>query len=94
MKRLAAALILALILFLPAWAVSPQEATAWVESVGGTYERNPAGEVVSVDLNSAWLTDADLEEAILRNANSQDTVIDPNLAATLDREQGIDKVTL
>ena len=73
MKRLAAALILALILFLPAWAVSPQEATAWVETVGGTYERNPAGEVVSVDLNSAWLTDADLERLMAFPNSSRST---------------------
>ncbi len=33
----------------------------WVRSHGGTLSRNPAGEIVAIDLNRSWVNDIDLE---------------------------------
>lgn len=36
------------------------EDTSWIESAGGTFERNAAGQVAAVNFRASWVTDADL----------------------------------
>jgi hypothetical protein len=33
----------------------------WVAAEGGRVEKNEAGQIVAIDLESTWITDADLE---------------------------------
>jgi Leucine-rich repeat (LRR) protein len=42
--------------------VAEQEAKADLDSLGARYFRNNTGDIIGVDLSSAWLTDADLEK--------------------------------
>ena len=56
MKHIFSALLLLALSVLPAAAQTAE----WIESVGGTYSNNAAGEILAVDLSSSWLTDADL----------------------------------
>ena len=60
MKQVAAIWLLLLVTLTPALADSRTETIAWIDSVGGTHVSNQSGDVTTVDLTSAWITDADL----------------------------------
>jgi hypothetical protein len=46
----------------PLFATSPNQAdiAAWITETGGSFQKNPAGQIVEVDLTSTWITDDDL----------------------------------
>lgn len=61
MSRIILGLLLAAFSITPVFAdLSQDDVLSWVESLGGSYVRNEAGNVTAVDLRSAWLTDGDL----------------------------------
>ena len=51
----------ALAFALPAAELAEPDIARWVESAGGSIERNDQGQIVAVDLASAWISDDDLE---------------------------------
>ena len=63
MFRIFTCLLLAGFGVLPAATVDAQEkgAIAWIDSLGGHYSRNEAGQITGVDLRNRWVTDADLD---------------------------------
>ena len=46
----------------PLFSTSPSQAdiAAWISETGGSFQKNPAGQIVEVDLTSTWITDDDL----------------------------------
>src|SRR3954470_4853174 len=44
----------------PRAALAEQDMIAEIESLGARYSRDAAGEIVAIDLQNAWLTDAEL----------------------------------
>jgi internalin A len=39
---------------------TPEETAAWIEGVGGTFQKNSGGHITEVDLTGTWVTDEDL----------------------------------
>ncbi len=57
---IAAAVAVTLALPLAAADLGHADIASWIESVGGSSERDAQGHIVAVDLGSAWITDDDL----------------------------------
>src|ERR1035438_9775300 len=52
-------MMIATLMLALAAAIHP-DAGSWIQDAGGTFQKNPAGQIVEVDLTSTWITDEDL----------------------------------
>jgi hypothetical protein len=42
------------------YGATQEDVAGWITEIGGTFERNPAGQIVGVDLTLTWIADDDL----------------------------------